>query len=267
MSYAILILVVATAVTPTRSASQGRLPVSVNDASRTQLMTVPGVDKEVALRIIEHRPYSSIDQLVVDADLPLETVRVARQRFSLVRILAPPIDSLPRSHGGRTGAGIRPINVNAATAEELMRELEIDRKAAARLMSARPYETVAAFLAIAQLAPPVTRRLTGRLMVAEFSSRPGPDSQRVPPDPRTLNLKNGPAPTPRPPIALADRLDINTVTRDQMLATCGIDAMEAEDIIRARPFRSLRELGSRLGYSKDQIERTGRCLRVGQTTK
>jgi len=69
--------------------------INVNTASETQLMTVPGVTRDVARRIVQHRPFASIDQLVVEADLPAETVRVARTRLALFTTHVPP----PRGDG------------------------------------------------------------------------------------------------------------------------------------------------------------------------
>jgi competence ComEA-like helix-hairpin-helix protein len=47
-----------------RSPTEGSLRVNINTATLTELETIPGIGETLALQIVAHRPYTSIDQLV-----------------------------------------------------------------------------------------------------------------------------------------------------------------------------------------------------------
>lgn len=240
-------------------------PVGVNDATEAQLMTVPGVTRAVALRIIAGRPYSSIEQVIVDANLPIETVRVARQRLSLVTYVLPSSRGAT-SPGAPAGTPARPdgalrLNINTASVDAIVAGVGVSRETARRLVAARPYERVEQFLAVAQLPPEKRREVSGRLVAAELTALTvgGAEPAHVSvagPGPR-------PTSTPRRPIPLSERLDINSASVAEIADRCGIPAMMAARIAANRPYRTLKEL-HRLGLSEPTIRDYGACLRVDE---
>jgi DNA uptake protein ComE-like DNA-binding protein len=47
-----------------QASTEGAYRVNLNTATPTELESIPGVGKVLATQIIEHRPYSSVDQLL-----------------------------------------------------------------------------------------------------------------------------------------------------------------------------------------------------------
>ncbi len=218
--------------------------VSVNDASVAELMTVPGVTRAVAMRLIAHRPYQTIDQAIVAADLPLETVRVAHRRFSLVPTALPP----PEAPGG---PATRPaVDVNHATAKVLMRELDVDAATAGRIVASRPFRTQSEFIAAAKLPFARVNQLMGRIAIEDTAPRP-----TNPTPPRTL-------PPSRTPSEAGGRLDVNTASPQELIDICRIAPMAAHRIVAGRPYRSLREVGERSGLPMETLRELTRCLKI-----
>jgi DNA uptake protein ComE-like DNA-binding protein len=234
-------------------------PINPNIAGVEELMTVPGVTLDVAKRIVERRPYASVDELVLKADLPLETVRVAHRRFAMAAMVRPLQQSPVKPRGGSAPAMAR-INVNTATADELRKALGADDVTIRRVLAGRPYQSVSEFLILARLPPEKAAALTGRFVVADAMPPESPRKIRRP----ALSAGVRVSPTPAPPIPLSERLDINTATPEQIRDRCGIDPMTAMRIVTARPYASLAELHERLGFARNQVLAISRCMRIAR---
>jgi competence protein ComEA len=51
-------------VTAAHGMAEGALRVNLNTATLTELESIPGIGKKLALEIVAHRPYKSLDQLL-----------------------------------------------------------------------------------------------------------------------------------------------------------------------------------------------------------
>lgn len=234
-------------------------PVAINDATEAELMTVPGVTREIARRIIERRPYGSVDDLVVSADLPIETVRVAHQRFVIVGYVIPSAPPASKS-AGKSGGLPSHVDVNSASEEVLTRELGLERNTARRLVAARPYSSIRQFLAVADLPPTKVRALRSRLAL----DPPAPPPSAADSTSRVSAPHGGPrsVPTRAPAMPLDARIDVNTAPFEELRDACGVGAMNAQRILRERPYRSMRDVQQKLGASEETVRLWFRCLRV-----
>jgi competence protein ComEA len=159
-----------TAVAPRRPAPAA--PLNLNAATERELLSLPGVSRATARRIVAGRPYAAVDDLV-RAGVPLKTIDRIRR---LVAVAEPPRPAAaPRAEAPiRGAAGARVVqsaaltvppppprvDINHASVEELQTLPGVDAALAARIVAARPYGDVEALertgmpaAAIARLAP------------------------------------------------------------------------------------------------------------------
>jgi competence protein ComEA len=148
------------------------VPVNLNSAGEKELLSLPGVSKAMARKIIAGRPYGAVDDLV-RAGIPLRAIERIRR---LVVVTAPPAAAAaPRSEAPIRGAAgprvvqsvtltapppPRRVDINHASLEELQTLPGVDAATAARIIAARPYADVEALertgipaAVIARLAP------------------------------------------------------------------------------------------------------------------
>lgn len=78
--------------------------VNINEADESQLITLPGVGKSMAVRIIAGRPYRSLDQLVEVKGLGSRTLESMRPRITLGNAVGRSVqDPAGRSKPGTSG--------------------------------------------------------------------------------------------------------------------------------------------------------------------
>lgn len=103
-------------------------PVDVNTASPAELDRLPGVGPALAQRIVDGRPYASLEDLG----------RVSGVGMAMLERLAPRVTLKPAARGRQTGSGTgAQVYLNAATVGELARVKGIGAALAARLVARR----------------------------------------------------------------------------------------------------------------------------------
>jgi len=261
-----LFVTVALVAASAALAASAEQPVNVNEASEGELMTLPGVTRAVAKRIVEHRPYRTIEQVIVEADLPLETVRVARTRLALFTTHAPPPrgdGSAPADPGPRAmDPALLLIDVNAAPEDVLVTSLGLERAAARRVVAARPFTSTSQFFALAGLPAEKAKGIAFRVLLAPPPGPAPPSRETRIADP-VAPIRSTPVPSRVP---LAERLDVNTATPEEVSLRCTVDPMTARRIIASRPYASIADLARKMHLTPGERERLAGCLRVRDAT-
>jgi DNA uptake protein ComE-like DNA-binding protein len=63
-------------------------------------------------------------------------------------------------------------------------------------------------------------------------------------------------------LPLSERLDVNTVSGDEISRRCGIDPMTADRLVRGRPYASFDDVRTKMGLSRELSEPLSRCVKV-----
>jgi competence protein ComEA len=236
--------------------------VDLNTATAAELEQLPGVGKATAKKIIDGRPYKSIDDLAgagvsareIDQIKPLVIVRTTAPRVQA------PAGGEPkaRPHG--------PVDLNAAETEELQTLPGIGPVLAEAIIKGRPYKSFADLDRVKGLGKAKIAELNGRV---KFGSTEAPASPKTapPPSEKTRSPRTGkgsstrsetsaapaapsePAPdtassrSSRPAAATpGQKVNINTASKEVLDALPGIGPARAQAIIEARPFKTIEDV-------------------------
>ena len=150
--------------------------MNINTASAAELQTLPKIGKKIAQRIIDHRPFKSIDDLkrvprigdkIVDRIRPLVTVGTAEDMAAAGKKAAPS-EEKPVKAGKYWTKTLPPgpkININTASAAELESLPNIGAKKAQLIIEARPFNTVDDIVKVKGIGPKTLELLRPRLTV------------------------------------------------------------------------------------------------------
>lgn len=250
-----LALLLALAGAPDAAAS-GK--VNVNTASAAELARVPGLDSQVAVRIVARRasrPFKSLDELLEIPGITKLTMISAAEHLEAGPAAAPaPVPVAP-------AASARKLDLNKATFAELLLLPEMTPRTAKAILDYR--EKKGAFQSIDELGaiPGIDKRaaitLLDRVVVKTTERATAAATPRPAGDGNTIVLGDEPwvakAETPRPaptatprPLALGERIDLNSATRAELERLPDIGPVMAQRIIDYRrangPFDSTEEL-------------------------
>ena len=151
------------------------------------------------------------------------------------------------------------VNVNKASREQLMTLPGIGEGEAKRIAAGRPYASIGELVSKARLSAAAIRRIEPRVA---FADARGPDRQTQMPVRHPLPASGAwTAPSPRAPLPAAEKADLNTASREELMSKANFDPMTAQRIMRARPYGRLADL-KRLGFPPERIRELSHFLKV-----
>jgi DNA uptake protein ComE-like DNA-binding protein len=238
---AIAVLAVASpstfALGQSRAAEQkAAAATDLNTATQSQLEELPGIGAASAKKIIDGRPYKSVEDLS-KAGIPEATIAKIR---SLVTVAKP-----KEAKAGAADAETGPINLNTATASQLEELPGIGAASAKKIIDGRPYKSVED-LSKAGISAATIAKIRSLVTVAE------PKTTTKAARPNVSDTGNKP-------------LNLNTATEAQLEALPGIGAAYAKKIIANRPYKAVNEL-SKAGIPAATVSKLGSLVTVVDST-
>ena len=208
-------------------------PVDVNRATADELLEIPGVGEVTAAKIVKGRPYASLDDLS-KAGLSEKTIAKIRPYLKVTK-KAP---DKPRTADKSKAEG--QVDLNRATADELMALPGVGEVYAQKIVAGRPYSSVAD-LAKAGLGEKLIEKLTPLVTVGRARSAGGE--------------KGAPA--------AGGKVDLNEADFDELIELPGVGEATAAKIVNGRPYARVEDLEG-AGLSERLIDKLTPYVKVGK---
>jgi competence protein ComEA len=232
------VLLQSIAISRAESPDAATAKVDLNNATLKQLEDLPGVGEATAQKIIDNRPYTSLDDL---SKAGLSKSRIEKLDGLVIFGKAP---KQGKSGLDTSKDSAAKIDVNTATAEELESLDGVGAATAKKIIDNRPYAEVSD-LSKAGLSQSRIDKLEPLVTVGGTAVSAGKNKARS-------NETES-----------AGKVDLNSATAEELDALPGVGKATAEKIISGRPYKSIDDFASRSGLRASEVEKLTPLVTVG----